>query len=102
LLLLTEPAQPAAGALHYPRKHFLTALALGRGIRFVLDAYLGHVYGAEILGFFRAYYQPVLYVLIGLAVAGGLGALFYFAYWRKKHSPKQKPGESSKGNQQVA
>ncbi|HLH08881.1 MAG TPA: VTT domain-containing protein, partial [Terriglobales bacterium] len=38
------PVLLAAGALQYPRKHFLTALAIGRGARFFLDAWLGQHY----------------------------------------------------------
>jgi membrane protein YqaA with SNARE-associated domain len=90
------PVLLTAGALQYPRKHFLTALALGRGARYFIDAWLGQRYGTQILGFFRQYYQPVLYGLIGLAVAGGLAALIYYKHWRKKHPPKQSQSPTDK------
>jgi membrane protein YqaA with SNARE-associated domain len=60
----------AAGAMQYSRKKFLTALVLGRGIRYFIEAALGFVYGRHILRFFSQYYKPALAILIGLAVIG--------------------------------
>lgn len=77
------PILVAAGALKYPRKKFLCALAVGRGARYLLLAYLGHVYGRSILHWLGKYYQPLLYILIGLAVLGGLTAVYF--WWRSKH-----------------
>ncbi len=94
------PVLLTAGALQYPRRNFLTALALGRGARFFIEAWLGRTYGTHILGFFRQYYKPVLYGLIGLAVVGGVGALIYYKHWRKTHPPK--PSKSPKDQQKVA
>jgi membrane protein YqaA with SNARE-associated domain len=94
------PVLLTAGALQYPRRNFLTALALGRGARFLIGAWLGRTYGTHILGFFRQYYKPVLYGLIGLAVVGGVGALIYYKHWRKTHPPK--PSKSPKDQQKVA
>lgn len=79
------PVLMAAGVLQYPRKKFITALALGRGVRFMAVAYLGHVYGTAILGWLSKYYRPFLYTLIGLGVAGGIGALVYFKWYRPRH-----------------
>jgi len=88
------PVLLTAGALQYPRRHFLTALALGRGARFTIEAYLGHRYGAHILAFFRMYYKPMLYGLIGLAVAGGIGGLLYYRHWKRTHKLRQKEPRS--------
>src|SRR5437899_26305 len=55
----------------------------------LLAAWLGRTDGTQILGFFRQYYKPVLYGLIGLAVVGGVGALIYYKQWRKTHPPKR-------------
>jgi membrane protein YqaA with SNARE-associated domain len=92
------PILLAAGALQYPRKHFLTALALGRGARFFIEAWLGHRYGTQILGFFQQYYKPLLYGLISLAVVGGIAGLLYYLHWKKIHksSPKQPRREQPK------
>jgi membrane protein YqaA with SNARE-associated domain len=53
------PVLLAAGALHYPPKKFLGALATGRAIRFFLVAYLAHVYGNGIIGWLSRYYKPL-------------------------------------------
>ncbi len=86
------PVLMAAGVMQYPRKHFLTALALGRGVRFFLIAYLGKLYGTDIVGWFSRYYKPFLYVLIGLGVLGGIAALWYFKWYRPKHQQGAQAG----------
>ncbi|HET7441404.1 MAG TPA: VTT domain-containing protein [Terriglobales bacterium] len=80
------PALLAAGALQYPRKKFLGALAIGRGIRFMVLAFLGAHYGPAIVAFFSQYYKPALFTLIGLAVAGCVVALVEYLRFRKKHA----------------
>jgi membrane protein YqaA with SNARE-associated domain len=71
----------AAGALQYSRKKFVAALALGRAVRFTIVAGLGAIYGRHIVRFFSQYYKPALFILIGLAVAGGVAALVqYYRY----------------------
>ena len=82
----------AAGALQYSRKKFLGSLALGRGIRFFIVAFLGHVYGKAIASFFSKYYKPALFTLIGLAVLGGVLALV--EYLRMRRKPRQSPATS--------
>ncbi len=87
----------AAGAMHYPRKNFLGAMALGRGVRYTLLAYLGSIYGRQILGWFGRYYKPLLYVLIGLAVAGGIAGIYFWRRYRRKG----KPGRGTKAEKPV-
>jgi membrane protein YqaA with SNARE-associated domain len=72
----------AAGAMQYPRKKFLAALALGRGLRFALVAGVGAIYGRQIIAFFSKYYKPALATLIALAVLAGIIA--YIQYLRVK------------------
>jgi membrane protein YqaA with SNARE-associated domain len=79
-----SPVLLAAGALKYPTKKFLTAIAIGRGVRFTIDALLGIYFGRAILGFFAQYYKPALYTLIALAVVGGIGGLIYYKHWKAK------------------
>jgi membrane protein YqaA with SNARE-associated domain len=76
------PMLLAAGAMQYSTRKFLTALAVGRGIRFTILAYLGFLYGRHIVSFFARYYWDVLFVLIALSVLGGLFGLF--AYRRRQ------------------
>jgi membrane protein YqaA with SNARE-associated domain len=71
----------AAGAMQYSRKKFVSALTLGRGIRFTLVAGLGAIYGRHIVRFFSRYYEPALLALIGLSViAGVLSLIQYYRY----------------------
>ena len=56
----------AAGAMQYSRQKFVSALALGRGVRFMVVAGLGAIYGRHIIRFFSRYYKPALFTLIGL------------------------------------
>ena len=88
-----SPVLVAAGALHYPRKKFFASLALGRTIRYLGVAYLGHVYGKAIISYLSQYYQPLLYAFIGLASLAGIGAFVYFKWYR----PKRRRGERERG-----
>jgi membrane protein YqaA with SNARE-associated domain len=78
------PALLAAGAMQYPRKKFIAALALGRGIRYILVAFLGVHFGPHIVAFFSKYYKPALFTLIGLAVVSGILALLEYLRFRKR------------------
>lgn len=88
------PILIAAGALQYPRNKFLCALAAGRGARYLLLAYLGHIYGRSILHWLSKYYQPLLYGLIGLAALGSLIGIYF--WWRSKHK-----GQAGRGGTPV-
>ena len=72
------PILLAAGAMQYPTRKFLTALAVGRGVRFTILAYLGFHYGRHIVKFFALYYWPVMGALIGVSVLGGLYGLYEY------------------------
>jgi membrane protein YqaA with SNARE-associated domain len=79
------PFLVAAGALQYPKKKFLGALGLGRGIRFLILAGLGAIYGNWITNFFAQYYKPALLILIALSViASILAAQQYLRYRSSK------------------
>jgi len=85
----------AAGIMQYPRKQFLSALTVGRGVRFFAVAYLGRTYGHQMIGFFSRHYRPTMYFLIAVAVAAGIGALVYFKWYR----PKAQREERERGEQ---
>jgi membrane protein YqaA with SNARE-associated domain len=85
----------AAGIMEYPRKKFLSALTVGRGLRFFAVAYFGRIYGRQMIAFVSRHYRPVLYVLIALAVTAGIGALVYFKWYR----PKAQREERERGEQ---
>ncbi len=83
----------AAGAMQYSRKKFVAALALGRSVRFIIVAGLGAIYGRHIVRFFSRYYKPALFLLVGLAVVGGVVALVQ--YYRYKNRTADVSGEQS-------
>jgi membrane protein YqaA with SNARE-associated domain len=82
------PVLLAAGALQYPRKKFVGALALGRSIRYFLLAGLGSLYARQITAFFNRYYLHALLILIGLALLGGVFALLEYRRSRKKNAAR--------------
>src|SRR5271157_6024473 len=77
------PMLLAAGAMQYPTRKFLSALAVGRGIRFTILGYLGAHYGRHIMNFFSRYYWHVLLFLIALSVLAGLYGLLQYKRGRK-------------------
>lgn len=83
-----------AGVMQYPRKSFFSALATGRGVRFFAVAYLGRIYGHEMIDFVSRHYWPTMYALIALAVMAGIGALVYFKWYR----PKAQRDERERGD----
>ncbi len=85
-----------AGALKYSRHKFISALALGRGVRYFVVAYVGHIYGKEIFAFFGKYYKPVLYALIALAVAGGITVLILYLRKRRRDREKKRSSAAEK------
>jgi len=76
------PVLMTAGIMQYPRKKLLYALTAGRSLRFFCVAYLGRTYGPRVIGYFSRHYAVMLYLLIALAVAAGVGALVYFKWYR--------------------
>ncbi|MGH9510911.1 MAG: YqaA family protein [Terriglobales bacterium] len=85
----------AAGALQYSQKKFLSALILGRAIRYTIVAALGVHYGRPILAFFKHYNKVSVFVLVGLAVIGGVLSLIEYLRTRRS-GPSQKTA-SAKG-----
>jgi len=84
------PVLMAAGIMQYPRQKFFWALSAGRAVRYFAVAYLGRIYGRQAIGFFSRYYHPMLYALIALAVAAGIGALIYFKWYRPRAQRKER------------
>jgi membrane protein YqaA with SNARE-associated domain len=83
-----------AGVMQYPRRKFLSALTAGRAVRFFVEAYLSRHYSQQMIGFFSRYYQPVLYTLVAVAVAAGIGALVYFIRRRyTAHREERNPAQ---------
>jgi membrane protein YqaA with SNARE-associated domain len=70
----------AAGAMQYPLRKFLAALALGRIVRYTILAYLAARYGRKIIGFMAKHGEPVALTVTGVAIVLALVAFFY---WRR-------------------
>jgi len=60
----------------------LPALPSRRAARFLAVAFLGRIYGQQMIRVFSRHYRPLLYVIISLAVTAGIGALVYFKWYR--------------------
>lgn len=82
-----SPFLLVAGALKYSKRNFLIAVGSARAIRYSLLAWLGSTYSKQIFGFFRRYYQGILWTVVALAVIGGLAA----GYWTWKRKREGKP-----------
>ena len=95
------PVLLTAGALKYPTRKFLTAIAIGRGIRFTIDALLGLYFGRAIIRFFGQYYKPALYTLLALLVIGGIAGVVYYKRW-KQSSKSQKKVSSVRPQTKIA
>ena len=78
------PVLMAAGVMQYPRKKFYSALTGGRIVRFFGEAYLGRHYGQQMISFFSRYYRPMMYALIAIAIASGIGIAVYYLWYRPK------------------
>jgi membrane protein YqaA with SNARE-associated domain len=73
----------AAGALQYPRGKFITALAIGRGIRYTVLAFLAAMYGRAILRWISEYREPI--IISGIVAALAAMLFLFFRYKRSKH-----------------
>ena len=87
------PVLMAPGTMQYSSKKFLSALTAGRALRFFAVAYLARIYSRQMIALLSRHYRPMLYVLIALAVAAGIGALVYFKWYR----PIVQRGERERG-----
>lgn len=82
-----SPFPIAAGALNYSRRNLLLTIGAARAIRYTGLAFLARTYSRQIFGFFHEYYRPLLWILIGLAVAGGTAAFIWIWQRKRKGEP---------------
>ena len=80
------PVLLAAGVAQYPRNKFISALALGRAVRYTLVAGLGALYGDAIVAFFSQYYKSAVLILVGLGIIGSALTLVKYLRSRSKHA----------------
>src|SRR2546423_10195094 len=89
------PVLLAAGALQYPKRKFVGALAFGRGVRYFLIAGIGSLYARPITAFFHRYYKDAVLILIGLAVLGGIFALREYLNSRREDGSRHGTASAS-------
>jgi membrane protein YqaA with SNARE-associated domain len=77
------PFLVAAGAMQYPARKFLAALALGRIPRYSLLAYLSARYGRKIIALLLRHGQPFILAVAGLVV---VVAVVIFFFWRRSRT----------------
>jgi membrane protein YqaA with SNARE-associated domain len=82
--LPTKPILLVAGALHYPDKHFLGALSIGRAIRYFAVGYAAHIYGHAVVNALSQYHRPILHTFIALIVLGAILGLIYLEWYRPR------------------
>jgi membrane protein YqaA with SNARE-associated domain len=76
----------AAGAMQYPVRKFLLALALGRLVRYTLLAFLAARYGRQMLAFISQHGHPALLIVAGLIAAAAV-VLFVTFIGKRQRRP---------------
>jgi membrane protein YqaA with SNARE-associated domain len=84
--LPSSPMLLAAGAVRYPRKRFVSALVLGRAIRFLLLAFAAYVYRRRALRMMNHYLVPI--IVVGVIAMAGY-AIFIWFQTRKDRQSEQ-------------
>ena len=59
----------AAGAMQYSLPKFLTAIAIGRFVRYTLLAFLGAIYGPQILSLFSRHANVAIFIGVAIVIA---------------------------------
>jgi membrane protein DedA with SNARE-associated domain len=81
----------AAGASQYPRGKFLSALVLGRGVRYTILGVLGYLYGHWIITVMRQH----VYVIIGVGAVLVVGSIALVFFRLRHDSPEDHPSHAA-------
>jgi len=81
----TVPFLAGAGALNYPVKKFIAALAVARAVRFTVLAYLASLYGRHVLNLLGRVHLslPVMLSIVGVVAAAAVAA---YLVWKHRRS----------------
>jgi membrane protein YqaA with SNARE-associated domain len=94
------PILLAAGALGVSRRKFLISFSLARTFRYSLIAWLAATYGRAMVRAFRRYLSgwstPLMWIYLGLVVAGILYGLWRFRHQRRQTAAPQAAALSAK------
>lgn len=85
------PFVVAAGATDYSTKRFVSAMTLGRVVRYGLLAYFANLYGRRIMSVFAEYGWPILYALIAFALLSAVTGYAVSRLENGKSKAKVKP-----------
>lgn len=80
------PFLVVAGGMQYSTTKFLTALTLGRAARYTILALLAAAYGHQFISVFSHHAYTILFVTLGIVVAGVLIFLLLRTQRRKKET----------------
>ncbi len=61
--------------MQYSRLKFLTAMTIGRSVRYTILAYLGATYGRHMLSHFSRHAYATLFIGLGVVVAAVIAVL---------------------------
>jgi membrane protein YqaA with SNARE-associated domain len=94
------PLLLAAGALGVSRKRFLVSFSLARTVRYALVAWLADTYGRVVIRAFRQYLAgwstTLMWIYLGLVVAGILYGLWKFRHQRRQPAMPQTAAAGAK------
>jgi membrane protein YqaA with SNARE-associated domain len=74
----------AAGAMQYPARKFLIALALGRISRYMVLGYLAARYGRQIIAFIAKHGHPVVVGIVLLLIAAAALGYYFWSGGKKR------------------
>jgi uncharacterized membrane protein YdjX (TVP38/TMEM64 family) len=77
----------AAGVARVKLAHFITAIAIGRGIRYFGEGLLAVWYGEAAADFLRENAKPVAYAVAGACAAAAVG----YIIWQRRRSSDGTP-----------
>lgn len=94
----TSPFLLSAGALNYPLRNYMIAIAIARTLRYAALAIVGALYGGRLVSFFQNHHTAFFVTMTLLAIGGGAAIGGYM--W-KQHQ-KRKTGRGAQPQPKAA
>jgi membrane protein YqaA with SNARE-associated domain len=96
-----SPFLLAAGAMKVRKRTFIPPYAAARVVRYGIVAWLGHLYGRQLIQGIHHYSKPIIWALSAIGIAGGLAFVGYLLYRKHKGLPVFHSTASKKGVKQT-